>query len=92
MGGQPHHKSKPTRSQKKRVEKAAPPTLKESVGSRTRGTRLKKLGGTPKDAINKAVDKLADEGKDITAAARHPGPWLGIPFTAGHTVGLPSGG
>jgi hypothetical protein len=36
------------RSRKKQPDKSAP-TLKESIGSRTRGTRLKKLGNTPKE-------------------------------------------
>jgi hypothetical protein len=53
------------RSRKKQPDTSAP-TLKESVGSRTRGTRLKKLGNTPKDVVEAAVEKLADEGKDIT--------------------------
>ncbi len=57
------------RSRKKQPDKSAP-TLKESVGSRTRGTRLKKLGNTPKDVVEAAVEKLADEGKDITGDQR----------------------
>jgi hypothetical protein len=57
------------RSRKKQPDKSAP-TLKESVGSRTRGTRLKKLGNTPKDVVEAAAEKLADEGKDITGDQR----------------------
>jgi len=65
------------------------PTLKESVGSKTRGKRLKKLGSTPKDAINKAVDKLAEEGKDVNvkevaaAAAQPIRSGTGVPYTQG---------
>jgi hypothetical protein len=53
-------------------KKDDPPSLKESVGSRTRGTRLKKLGSTPKDVVEAAVEKLADEGKDVTVRRAVP--------------------
>src|SRR5262249_31216730 len=62
-GSNQHKKKEPL------PEKAAPPSLKESVGSRTRGTRLKKLGNTPKGVVEAAVEKLADEGKDINVTA-----------------------
>jgi hypothetical protein len=62
--GSNQHKKKEPRS-----EKAAPPSLKESVGSRTRGTRLKKLGSQPKPVVEAAVEKLADMGRDITVNA-----------------------
>jgi hypothetical protein len=41
-------------------------SLKEQVGSKNRGLRLKKLGAQPKPVVQAAVEKLANDGRDIT--------------------------
>jgi hypothetical protein len=41
-------------------------SLKEQVGSKNRGLRLKKLGSQDKSVVEAVTEKLADEGKDVT--------------------------
>lgn len=46
-----------------------PPTLVEMFGSRTRGTRLKKLGSQAKSAVVNAVKAIHGAGKEATITA-----------------------
>lgn len=47
----------------------ADPTLKEQVGSKNRGLRLKKLAAHPKEVVKGTVQTLANNGKDVTVSA-----------------------
>jgi hypothetical protein len=44
-------------------------SLKEQVGSKNRGLRLKKLGSQEKSVVEAVTEKLIDQGKDVTVNA-----------------------